>query len=72
MTVGAPASFKGLVKVCQLRATSAATQNVVKTLEISTFAKIKLLWLQCGGPPMHAAAATATLFSQNLIKPMKY
>ena len=26
-----------------------------------------VLWLQCGGPPMHAAAAIATLISLNLI-----
>ena len=32
----------------------------------------KLLWLQCGGPPHHGAAATATFFSQTLIKPTKY
>ncbi len=30
---------------------SGACGNVAKTLEISTFAKIKLLWLQCEGPP---------------------
>ena len=30
------------------------------------------LWLQWQGPPMHAAAATATLFSQTLIKHLKY
>jgi hypothetical protein len=51
---------------------SRLTKNVAKTLEISTFTKIMLLWLQFGGPPINAAAATATLFSQTLIKPMKY
>ena len=39
-----------------------AAKNVAKTLEISTSAKIKLLWLQCGGRSVHAAAATATFF----------
>ena len=47
-------------------------KNVAKTLEISTFTKIMLLWLQFGGPPINAAAATATLFSQTLIKHVKY
>ena len=42
------------------------------TLGISTSAKIMLLWLQCRGRAMHAAAATATVFSQNLITLMKY
>ena len=50
----------------------APAKNVAKTLEISTFTKIMLLWLQFGGPPINAAAATATFFSQTLIKPMKY
>ena len=27
-----------------------------------------MLWLQCGGPPTNAAAATASLFSKNLYK----
>ena len=31
-----------------------------------------LLWLQRRGRSHHAAAATATLFSQNLLKPVKY
>ena len=51
---------------------SAPAENVAKTMEISTFTKIMLLWLQFGGPPMHAAAATATLFSQTLIEHLKH
>ena len=31
-----------------------------------------MLSLQFCGPPTHRAAATATFFSQTLIKPMKY
>ena len=51
---------------------SPPAKKVAKTLEISIFTKIMLLWLQCGGRSVHAAAATAILFSQNLIIPMKY
>ena len=39
---------------------SAPTKNVAKTLEILTFTKKVMLWLQFGGPPINAAAATAT------------
>ena len=46
--------------------------NVARTVGFTTFSNMEALWLQCGGPPMHAAAATATLFSQTRIKPMKY
>ena len=38
---------------------SALTKNVAKTIGFTTFSKKVMLWLQCGGPPMHAAAATA-------------
>ena len=48
------------------------SKNVTKTKEIPTFVNIMMLWLLNGARPHHAAAATATLFSENLIKPMKY
>ena len=49
-----------------------AAQNVARTIGFTSFSKKETLWLQCGGPPMHAAAATATSISRNLIKPTKY
>ena len=45
---------------------SAPAENVAKTLEILTFTKKVMLWLQCGGAPINAAAATATSFSKML------
>ena len=45
---------------------SVLTKNVAKTLEILTFTKKVMLWLQCGGRSTNAAAATATYFSKML------
>ena len=62
----------GFVKVCQAVSVSPLTQNVAQTIGFTTFSKINELWLQWQGRPQHRAAATASLFSKNLIKPMKY
>ena len=69
LTLRVLAFNKGRLGKCRKRVASTSTKNVAKTLEISTSAKIMLLWLQCGGSPSHAAAAT---FSLNLIKHMNY
>ena len=45
---------------------SARVQNVAKRIGFTTFSKKVMLWLQREGRSTDAAAATATLFSNNL------
>ena len=61
-----------MVKVGWLRAASAPAKNVAKTLEILTFSKRVMPWLLNGASSTNAAAATATYFLENLLKPLKY
>ena len=48
------------------------TENVAKVMGFTTFATKSQMWLQCGGRPTNAAAATATLFRTTYTKTMTY
>ena len=61
-----------LVKGLRQRAPRNSPKMLPEPWKYQHFAKKKLLWLQREGRSHHAAAATATLFSQNRLKPMKY
>ena len=65
LTVGVLADNKARKRSLEFRA-SRTTKNVAKTIGFTTLSKQIMLWLQCGGRSVHAAAATATLFSENL------